>query len=116
MKRLAGATRFGERFGEAEALELDALILLGRREDASAKLDAAIGTRPASADALDALAYFARGLDRHQLSNSLYREASIAAPHDAQILYNLATSERSLGFFAAAVSATQRALELEPSA
>ncbi|MBJ7438010.1 MAG: sulfotransferase [Sphingopyxis sp.] len=116
LKRLSGLTGFDEHFGEAEVLELDVLILLGRHDEALARLDTAVAARPTSADALDALAYFARSLGKHRLSNSLYRDASAAAPDDAQILYNLATSERSLGDLAAAASAAQRALALDPSA
>lgn len=116
LQRLSGLTRFDERFGEAEAQELDVLILAGRHDDALARLETAVSLRPTSADALDALAYFARSLGKHELSNSLYRDASAAAPDDAQILYNLATSERSFGDLAAAASAAQRALDRDPSA
>lgn len=96
------------------SLALEALLRLGRRRDAAQLFDAACALGPTSPDALDALAFYARRLDRHELSNDLYRRAAEVAVDDAQLWYNLATSERSLGRLTAAAEACERALALEP--
>ena len=96
------------------SLALEALLRLGRRRAAGELLDAACALGAASPDALDALAFYARRLDRHELSSALYRRAAETAQDDAQLWYNLATSERSLGRLTAAAEACNRALRLEP--
>jgi tetratricopeptide (TPR) repeat protein len=96
-------------------LKLDALIALGRRSEAIAVHEEALKLTSSSADAFDALAFFARQLDRHALSNDLYRRAVELAPQDPQFWYNLATSERSLGRLVAAADACDRALAINPS-
>jgi tetratricopeptide (TPR) repeat protein len=100
--------------GPAHALALDVLLRLGRRREAGELFDAACALQAPSPDALDALAFYAQRLDRHEASNALYRRATQAAPHDAQLWYNLATSERSLGRLSAAAEACDRALALDP--
>ena len=96
------------------SLALEALLRLGRRREALDVFDAACALHAPSPDALDALAFYARRLDRHELSNALYRSAAEAARDEAQLWYNLATSERSLGRLTAAAEACERALALEP--
>lgn len=112
---LTSAVASSQVIGPEHALQLEALIALGERAAARTALDAALRLRPGSADACDAMAFFARQLDRHELSNSLYRDAANLAPADAQIWYNLATSEQSLGRLEAAADACHKALELDPS-
>jgi len=101
--------------GPAHSLHLQALIGMGRRREALAALTAALALPRPSADALDALAFHARQLDRHDLSNSLYRRATEAAPGDALLWYNFATSERTLGRLGSAAEACNRALSLDPN-
>ncbi|MGA0604669.1 sulfotransferase [Phenylobacterium sp. VNQ135] len=96
------------------SLALEALLRSGRRLEAVELFEAARALEAPSPDALDALAFYARRLDRHELSNALYRRAAETAQDDAQLWYNLATSERSLGRLAAAAEACNRALALEP--
>lgn len=96
------------------ALALDALLRLGRHREATEVFDVAYSLGAPTPDALDALAFYARRLDRHELSNALYRRAAEAAQTDGQLWYNLATSERSLGRLNAAAEACERALALEP--
>lgn len=108
---VAGSTSVGP----AHSLYLEALIGLGRRRDALAAHDRALRLPADSPDAVDALAFFALQLDRHELSNALYRRATELAPGDAQFWYNLATSERSLGRLSDAETACERALALDPS-
>lgn len=98
----------------AHVLELEVLLGLRRRRDAEAALDHALRLPAPSAEALDALAYYARVLGRHDLSNQLYRSAAARAPNDPALQFNLAASERSLGNLAAAAAACGRALRLAP--
>lgn len=98
----------------AHALELEVLLGLRRRAEAAAALDYALSLPDPSADALDALAYFARLLGRHQQSNRLYRAAAASEPDNPSLQFNLATSERSLGNLPEAVAACARALHLDP--
>lgn len=98
----------------AHALEIEALLAMRRRGEADAALDRALALPKPSADALDALAYFARRLSRHELSNRLYRSAVAFAPQDPILQFNLATSERSLGNLTQAAAACKDALRLAP--
>lgn len=104
----------GQTFGASNALELEALIALGRRHEARAILDAALTLTALTPDALDALAFFARQLEQHDVSNQLYRRTAELAPRDPRYWFNLATSERSLGRLEAAADACGRALALDP--
>jgi tetratricopeptide (TPR) repeat protein len=65
-----------------------------------------------SADAHEALAFYARRLGLHEISNAHYRAATNLAPDDPQAWHNLATSERSLGRMQEAVDACNRALRI----
>ena len=102
-------------FRPEHALELRILLARGERARAAAALDRALHLPAETADAFDALAYYARELGRHELSNMLYRRAASLAPDDPQLSYNLATSERSLGHTAEALRACERTLALDPS-
>jgi len=99
--------------GPAHALQIEALIGLGRRAEALRSLDAVALLPVSEAEAADALAFFARPLDRHELSNRLYRQTVELAPQDAMYWYNLATSERSLGNLDRAREACARALAID---
>jgi len=65
-----------------------------------------------SADAHEALAFYARRLSLHEISNVHYRAATDLALDNAQAWHNLATSERSLGRLGTAVEACNRALRI----
>ncbi len=114
LPRLSELVDLGKNFGAVDSLRIEALINLGRTGDASAALEAAMGRVGADADACDALAFFARQLGKHDLSNSLYRQATELRPSDPQLWYNLATSDRSLGRLSNAAHACERALHLQP--
>jgi len=100
--------------GVEHALCLDALLRTDRRREAHELLDAALALRVPSADAIDALAFYAARLERHGLAAELYRRATTLARSDGQIWYNLASAERSLGNLDAAVAACDEALRHEP--
>lgn len=65
-----------------------------------------------SADAHEALAFYAQRLGLHEASNAHYRAAVALEPASARLWHNLATSERSLGRLMQAVEACNRALAL----
>ena len=111
---LARETASAAAVGPEHALQLQILLARGERGEAEIAFDRAARLPARSADAVDALAYYARELGRHELSNMLYRRAVELAPDDAQLVYNLATSERSLGHSVEALNACERALELDP--
>ena len=113
---VASEARAAPFVGAAHAVELEALLALGLRSEADHALDLAMSLPVVSADAYDALAFFARRLDRHELSNAMYCQAVKEAPTDAQLWYNLATSERTLGRLSNAAAACDRALSLDPEA
>ncbi|MEW5687313.1 MAG: sulfotransferase [Pseudomonadota bacterium] len=113
---LAKVTQDTQAIGPALTLQLEVLLAAGRYGEAEAAFDAAMWLPRPSADALDAMAFYARKLGRHALSNRLYRGAAITAPDDSQLQYNLATSERSLGRLSHAAEACAEALRLDPSA
>lgn len=96
-------------------LHLEALISAGLRREALAALNAALALEQSSADAVDGLAFFARQLDQHELSQQLYQRATQMAPADAQLWYNLATSERTIGELGRSAAACAMALKLDPS-
>ena len=100
--------------GPGHALHLHLLLSLGRREDALKALERASMLALESGDAADALGFFARNLDRHELSHRLYGKAVELSPRDARFWFNLATSERSLGNLAAAAEAAEKACALDP--
>ncbi|MEO1964676.1 sulfotransferase [Hyphomonas sp.] len=99
--------------GRAHALYLEAMITAGDHRHALEFLQTSLNSPVDSADAYDALAYFSRMLGQHEISLQMYRLASEAAPNDAQIWYNRATSEHSLGNHSKAYEACSRALDLD---
>ena len=101
-------------FGALHAIRIDILLSLARRHEAETAFDNALNQVGSHPDALDGLAFYARRLGRHALSNKLYGRAVAARPRDAQLWYNLATSERSLGRLLEAREACQRALSIQP--
>jgi len=100
--------------GPEHAFYLRGSIALGRRREALAELDRALCLPISSGDSADALAFYARQLDRHDASNALYWRAVGLVPGDPQFWYNIATSERSLGRLESAASAASKALALDP--
>lgn len=101
--------------GRAHALYLEAAITGGDHRHALQFLRSILEAPVESPDAYDALAYFARLLGQHDISLRMYRLACEAAPRDAQIWYNRATSEHSLGNTDEARDACNRALSLDQS-
>ncbi|HJQ17768.1 MAG TPA: sulfotransferase [Allosphingosinicella sp.] len=114
LDKLAEEIKVAPCFGPAHSLELEILFAQGQDARAERAFDRALRLPARSADAFDALGFYARRLDRHELSNSLYRQAVDLAPADPDLLYNLATSERSLGQLREAAHACDRALKLSP--
>ncbi|MFT3722922.1 MAG: sulfotransferase [Hyphomonadaceae bacterium] len=110
---LEGLAASEESVGRVHALYLEVLTATDRKR-ALEVLDRTVQLPTDDADAFDALAFFARQLDRHELSRDLYEKASKRAPNDAQIWYNFATSERALGRLAEAGGACNHALTLQP--
>ncbi|QKR99866.1 sulfotransferase family protein [Sphingomonas sp. CL5.1] len=99
--------------GPAHALQLEALIARGKRAEAASALDAACTLPLTDAEAADALAFFARQLDRHELSRRFYQRSVELAPRNPTYWYNLATSERALGHLDLARDACARSLALD---
>ncbi len=114
LELLAQAVAAARTPAPAHMLQLETLLALRRRAEAEVALDHALSLPSPSADALDALAYFARLLGRHEHSSQLYRAAAALAPNDAPLQFNLATSERSLGNLPGAAAACAAALRLDP--
>ena len=102
-------------FGPVHCIRIDILVSLGLRHEAEGAFRKALERFESFPGALDGLAFYARRLNQHALSNQLYRRAAAAAPQDAQLWYNLATSERSLGRLPEAREACERALKLQPA-
>lgn len=102
-------------FGPVHCMRIDMLVSLGLRHEAERAFHRALDQFESLFDALDGLAFYARRLNQHALSNQLYRRAAAAAPQDAQLWYNLATSERSLGRLPEAREACERGLMLQPA-
>ena len=101
--------------GPEHALQLQILLFLNRRGDAEATFRGML-ERPASTpQAVDFLAFYARRLDMHELSRTLYRRCALLDPENPQRAYNVATSERSLGNIDAAIAACDAALRLSPA-
>lgn len=101
-------------FGQVHAIRIDLLLSLARRSEAESAFDSALHEFGSMSEALDGLAYYARRLGRHALSKQLYERATQDRPHDAQLWYNLATAERSLGELEKAHAASAQALALQP--
>jgi tetratricopeptide (TPR) repeat protein len=90
------------------------LLRLGRPAEADSVVEGAIKLAPGVADAYDALAHVSLALGRHERANALYRRAAEIAPTVPRHWYNLASSERSFGRLAAAETACDRAIALDP--
>lgn len=116
VRLLARETQAATAVNAAHALLIDTLFRMDRRQEAETVLDGALRLPAPTADALDALAFHLRRMDRHDESNALYRQAVALAPADSQLWYNLATSERTLGHLDATVAACDRALAIDPDA
>lgn len=100
-------------FSELHAFQLDLFLKAGRRVEAEAAFDGWLARFGGQVEALDALGFYARRLDRHELAAELYAAAVAAAPDDAQLWYNLAAGRRSLGQLEEAMAACGRALALD---
>lgn len=103
----------GNPFGPVHIAYIECLIALGRSREASSALELAVSLSDADADAKDALAFFARHLGRHELSNHLYQQAVTLRPSDPHFWFNYATSERSMGRLDSALDACRRALDID---
>jgi tetratricopeptide (TPR) repeat protein len=90
------------------------LLQMGRVRDAEEVVSAAVALDFGSAEACDGLAYVSMLLDRHDLANSLYQQATELSPKVAAHWYNLACSERSLGRLVEAERACDRCIAIEP--
>lgn len=93
---------------------VEARIALGDRKGAIIELKKACQSPIEEADLADALGFYARQLDQHELSNLLYNRAVELAPQTADFWFNLATSERSLGRLDEAHQAIARAISIQP--
>jgi tetratricopeptide (TPR) repeat protein len=91
---------------------LNLLLQLGKRFEAEHLFDQMLGLSAPTPEAVECLAFNARKLGRHGLSNELYRKAVSLAPNDPVLWHNLATSERSIGALQEALHACTRALDL----
>lgn len=91
------------------------LFRLGRATEAEAVVAQALQFEPGPPAAYDALAHVSMLLGQHDRANKLYRRVVQMAPNDAQFLYNLASSERSLGRLSEAEAACNRAISLDPT-
>lgn len=110
--RLRAATRSSNELVPQHAHLLEHLLAQGLRLEAETEFDKIRQLHIRSADAFEALAFYARRLDQHELSNQYYRKATELAPSDPKLWHNLATSERSLGKFEDAVVACNEAIKL----
>lgn len=110
--RLRAATRSSNELIPEHAHLIEHLLSEGLRLDAETEFEHMRQLRIGSAAAFEALAFYARRLDQHEISNQLYRRATELAPADPKLWHNLATSERSLGKFEEAVFACDEAIKL----
>jgi tetratricopeptide (TPR) repeat protein len=112
LQRLRDSARSATEVSPVHAHLLAELISQGRLMDALESFEALRHLPARSADALEVLAFYAQRLGLHDLSNDYYRQASALEPHNAKLLHNLATSERSLGRMEEAIDACNRAIRL----
>jgi tetratricopeptide (TPR) repeat protein len=91
------------------------LLQNGRRHEAALVVESAAALGGGDGDAYDGLAFVAFRLGLHARSHELYRRAIGAAPDDARLWFNLASSERAFGAFDLAEEACTRAIELDPN-
>ncbi len=90
------------------------LLNLGRHDEARTVVEHALALPAGCGDAYDALAFALLQLGEHQSANELYRRSVERAPNDARLIYNLASSERSLGRLSAAEAACDLAIANDP--
>ena len=96
----------------AEASTL--LASLGRRQEALDELSAAAHLSAQRAEDCEALAFAAFQLGAHSLAHEFYRRVVEFVPQDGTAWYNLATSQRNLGFLKEAEISCDRSLALAP--
>lgn len=113
MSKLRPLLQTANMIGRAHALYLEAMVTDGDHRRAIEFLRSNLNIPMESPDAYDALAYYARLLGQHDVSLQMYRLATEAAPDDAQIWYNRATSEHSFGNTEEARYACKKALDLD---
>jgi tetratricopeptide (TPR) repeat protein len=90
------------------------LLRMGRRQEAEEALSRALTLPPGTFAAYDTLAFAALTLGSFEISNALYKRAADVGSSEPVAWYNLASSERSFGRFAEAVSACDHAIALNP--
>lgn len=112
---LGAAIRKARTAETAHAILIEAWLAIADRRQALIALRSALELPIETADVADALAFYARQLDQHEASNSLYRRAVELAPEDGEYWYNLATSERTLGRLNEAGEACRQSLALAPN-
>lgn len=112
---LAGATENAAKASMLHAVLVEARLAAGDRKGALADLLAVIDLAIDQAEIADALGFYARQLDQHEVSNVLYRKAVAMAQGTADFWYNLATSERTLGRLHEAGEAIDRAMAIQPN-
>ena len=110
LQRLRNSAKSAVEVSPIHARLLAELIAQGRALEALERFEEARKLPANSADALEALAFYAQRLGLHDVSNDYYRQASGLEPHNAKLLHNLATSERSLGRTEEAIDACNRAI------
>lgn len=111
-QRLRDSARTKAEVSPVHAHLLAELISQGKLLEALETFDEVRNLPAKSADALEALAFYAQRLGLHDVSNDYYRQASGMEPLNAKLLHNLATSERSLGRMEEAIDACNRAIRV----
>jgi len=111
IKRLRTLTRSVEQLVPQHMHLLEHLLFEGLRLEAENEFERMCKLQILSADAFEALAFYARRLDKHELSNDYYKKSTALAPDDPKFWHNLATSERSLGRTEEAVEACNEAIK-----
>lgn len=109
LQRLRDGVKSALEVSPIHARLLAELIAQGRALEALERFEEIRNLPTNSADALEALAFYAQRLGLHDVSNDYYRRAGGLEPHNARLLHNLATSERSLGRTEEAIDACNRA-------
>lgn len=91
------------------------LLNLGRFTDAQTAADSAVTQGLNDAWALDTVGVVYAILDEHPAALSLFQQASQQQPHNAQYLFNLASTEQICGSLKKAAGHFQAAIELQPN-
>lgn len=110
--RLRAATRSSNELIPEHAHLIEHLLSEGLRLEAEMEFERMCQLHIPSAGAFETLAFYARRLDQHELSNQFYKKAIELAPTDPMLWHNVATSERSLGKVEDAVAACDEAIKL----